>query len=95
MPTTCNTRFAMSIPSTLIAGFIGLASCGDMGASDSEIMVAHRSRSAQGRVHFITTRLRKSLEYYSHVQYIFGTCTSGQADCHSVPGGMHSRRAKT
>ena len=62
---------------------------------NSEIMVAHRSRSAQGRVHFITTRLRKSLEYYSHVQYIFGTCTSGQADCHSVPGGMHYRRAKT
>src|SRR5882724_1666039 len=45
----------MSIPRTLIAGFIGLASCGDMVASDSEIIVAHRSRSAQGRVHFITT----------------------------------------
>src|SRR5439155_4902108 len=45
----------MSIPSTLIAGFIGLDSCGDMVASDSEIIVAHRSRSAQGRVHFITT----------------------------------------
>jgi hypothetical protein len=44
----------MSIPSMLITGFIGLASCGDMVASDSEIIVAHRSRSAQGRVHFIT-----------------------------------------
>ncbi len=45
----------MSIPSTLISCFIGLVSCGDMVLSDSEIIVAHRSRSAQGRVHFITT----------------------------------------
>jgi hypothetical protein len=46
---------AMSIPRTLISCFIGLVSCGDMVLSDSEIIVAHRSRSAQGRVHFITT----------------------------------------
>src|SRR4030095_16634143 len=46
----------MSIPSTLISCFIGLVSCGDIVLSDSEIIVAHRSRSAQGRVHFITTR---------------------------------------
>src|SRR5712691_13250606 len=46
----------MSIPRTLISCFIGLVSCGDMVASDSEIIVAHRSPSAQGRVHFITTR---------------------------------------
>src|SRR5205823_6543862 len=44
----------MSIPSMLISCFIGLVSCGDMVLSDSEIIVAHRSRSAQGRVHFIT-----------------------------------------
>src|SRR5439155_17536635 len=55
IPTACITRFAMSIPSTLISCFIGLVSCGDMISSDSEIIVAHRSRSAQGRVHFITT----------------------------------------
>src|SRR5207245_1398542 len=52
----------MSIPSTLIAGFIGLASCGDMVASDSEIIVAHRSRAAQGRVHFITTERQEEGE---------------------------------
>jgi len=34
---------------------MGLVSCSDMVASDSESIVAHRSRSAQGRVHFITT----------------------------------------
>src|SRR5438445_12199200 len=60
----------MSIPSTLIAGFIGLASCGDMVASDSEIIVAHRSRSAQGRVHFITTsRGRKRTIYFGETPY--------------------------
>src|SRR5262252_9806415 len=53
----------MSIPRTLIAGFIGLASCGDIVASDSEIIVAHRSRSAQGRVHFITTLFGARLPY--------------------------------
>jgi hypothetical protein len=34
---------------------MGLVSCGDMVAADSEILVAHRSRSVQGRVHFMTT----------------------------------------
>src|SRR5216683_7511510 len=53
----------MSIPSTLISCFIGLVSCGDMVLSDSEIIVAHRSRSAQGRVHFITTLLSWEAQY--------------------------------
>src|SRR5215831_13332339 len=50
----------MSIPSMLISCFMGLVSCGDMVLSDSEIIVAHRSRSAQGRVHFITTELKEA-----------------------------------
>src|SRR5712691_2695436 len=32
IPMACNTRVAMSIPSTLISCFIGLASCGSMGS---------------------------------------------------------------
>src|SRR5215831_16293297 len=47
IPTACNTRLAISIPRTCILCFIGLVSCGDMVASDSKIIVAHRSRSAQ------------------------------------------------
>src|SRR5215469_6186478 len=51
----------MSIPRTLISFFIGLVSCGEMVASDSEIIVAHRSRSAQGG----SISLRPGVEQYS------------------------------
>src|SRR6266851_6590925 len=71
----------MSIPSTLISCFIGLASCGLNGFTDRELIVAHRSRSAQGRVHFITTlsclsrypRAHRTLDRASEVWYTPGT----------------------
>src|SRR6266446_1427340 len=70
IPTACNTCFAMSMPSTLISCFIGLVSCGDMVASDSEIILAHRSRSAQGAGPF----------HYDHFP-VFGNLRQSLLEC--------------
>jgi hypothetical protein len=53
MPTTCNTGFAMSRPSTRIVCAMGLASSGSMVVEDAATILAHESRTAKRRVHSI------------------------------------------
>src|SRR5215831_8232787 len=76
IPTACNTRLAISIPRTCILCFMGLVSCGDMVASDSKIIVAHRSRSAQEAGPFHYDRC-KTLAYLSTVMPLDGRCKHG------------------
>src|SRR6266853_1998567 len=55
IPTPCKTRFAMLIPSTLIWGFTGLASCGGMVSLVLTSCWLIEAGPHRGRVHFITT----------------------------------------
>jgi len=59
-PMTRNTRFAMSIPITLISHFMALASYGCMVVTTACTMLAHQSRSAEGWVGFMRTSRNRS-----------------------------------
>src|ERR1700751_4661464 len=50
----------MSIPSTLISGFIGLASCGSLGSRILHSLWLIEVDPHRGRVHFITTAVRSA-----------------------------------
>jgi hypothetical protein len=55
MPTTCNTRVAMSMPHRLIGCATERASAGYLVADDIATMLAHRSCTGKRRVHFMKT----------------------------------------
>src|SRR5437667_762411 len=60
MPTTCKTRFALSIPRTLLWWCTGLASYGCMVALVLQSFWLIEAEPHRGRVHFITTVKREN-----------------------------------